>query len=159
MAAMTAGDLSAYLHAHIPLTRALAVEVVEVSEEIVRLGAPLAPNLNHRQTAFGGSVASLAILAAWGWLHARLANTAADFRLVIQHQEMEYLAPIDGPFTATCTAPPALAWQKFARALATRRRGRIDLTAEVSCDGRVAATFRGTYVALAGAAAPPGGIA
>jgi thioesterase domain-containing protein len=148
---VTAQELSAYLRAHIPLTRALELEVIEVSDAVVRLRAPLAPNVNHRQTAFGGSVACLAILSAWGWLHARLAGTAADSRLVIQHQAMEYLAPIAGPFTASCTAPPPEAWRRFSRAFASRRRGRIELAAEVTCGDSVAAKFTGTYVALPGA--------
>jgi thioesterase domain-containing protein len=71
---MSPATLQAYLHEHIPLTRALAVEVVEVGLQRVQLAAPLAPNRNHRQTAFGGSVASLAMLAGWSWLHARLAG-------------------------------------------------------------------------------------
>ena len=146
---MTADELGAYLGAHIPLTRALEVEVIEVSDALVRLSAPLTPNVNHRQTAFGGSVSSLAILSAWGWLHARLANGIPGTRLVIQHQAMEYLSPIDGPFTATCAAPSADVWHKFSRTLASRRRGRIELAAEVRCGGSVAATFTGTYVALA----------
>ena len=59
---MTAGDLSAierYLHEHIPLTTHMEVGVDRIDGTGVRLTAPLAPNINHRQTAFGGSVAAL----------------------------------------------------------------------------------------------------
>ena len=58
---MTAGDLSAierYLHEHIPLTTHMEVGVDRIDDTGVRLTAPLAPNINHRQTAFGGSVAA-----------------------------------------------------------------------------------------------------
>jgi thioesterase domain-containing protein len=147
---VTAAELSAYLSAHIPLTRALAVEVVEVNEQCVRLAAPLAPNLNHRQTAFGGSIASLAILAGWSWLHARLATVTPPARLVIQRQEMDCLAPVTDAFEAVCCAPSEAAWQLFSRALAERGRGRLELAAEVRCRGEVAARFRGLYVAVAG---------
>ncbi len=145
---MTTGELQAYLFAHIPLTRALALEVLEVCDSHVSLGAPLAPNLNHRQTAFGGSVASLAILAGWSWLHARLAEIAPNSRLVIQRQEMDYVTPIDAALTATCTAPASLAWSRFARALKSRGRARIELHVKVTCRDRLAASFIGSYVAL-----------
>jgi thioesterase domain-containing protein len=149
---MRAADLQRYLHDHIPLSRALAVEVEHVDPELVRLKVPLAPNLNHRGTAFGGSVASLAILSGWSWLLARLADRSPVPRLVIQEQTVEYLAPIDAAFEAVCAAPAEVAWLRFVRTLEGRGRGRLELTARVLSEGRLAATFRGLYVAIA----PPG---
>jgi thioesterase domain-containing protein len=152
-APVRAGELERYLHERIPLSRAIAVRVVHVGPEFVRLSAPLAPNLNHRQTAFGGSVASLAILAGWSWLLARVADRSPLPRLVIQEQTVEYLAPIDALFEAECAAPTDAAWQRFVRALDGRGRGRLALAADVTCGGRVAARFRGQFVAMAAASA------
>lgn len=146
---MTKTELQHYLTTHIPLTRALALEVLEVSDERVALRAPLAPNLNHRQTAFGGSVAALAVLAGWGWLHGRLAGFAPGCRLVIQRQVVDYLLPIDAEFTAECAAPAASDWYRFTRTLGLRGRGRIDLSVSVICREQLAARFQGAYVALA----------
>jgi thioesterase domain-containing protein len=145
---MNPATLQAFLHEYIPLSRALAVEVVEVGLERVQLAAPLAPNRNHRQTAFGGSVASLAILAGWSWLHVRLAGTSPLPDIVIQQQQVEYLAAVDDVFTAICAAPPDAAWRKFLRALEQRARGRLELTAEVRCRERLVARFSGQYVAV-----------
>jgi thioesterase domain-containing protein len=147
--AMRAADLERYLHDYIPLSRALGVHVVHLGPELVRLSAPLAPNVNHRRTAFGGSVASLAILAGWSWLRARLEDRSPVPRLVIQEETVEYLAPIDAEFEALCPAPAETAWRRFARALDERGRGRLELTTEVQSEGRVAAKFRGLYVAIA----------
>lgn len=58
-------DLEQYLHEHIPLSRAMGVEVQEADWNGVTLRAPLAPNNNHRETVFGGSASAVAILAAW----------------------------------------------------------------------------------------------
>ena len=149
--AMRAADLERYLHDHIPLSRALAIRVEHLGPELVRLSAPLAPNLNHRRTAFGGSVASIAILAGWSWLLARLIDRRPVPRLVIQEQTVEYLAPIGAAFEAVCPAPSDAAWRRFLRALDGRGRGRLELAAEVLCEGRVAARFRGLFVAIAGA--------
>ena len=145
---MNETSLQKYLYAQIPLSRALGVRVEEVGPERMRLSAPLQPNLNHRQTAFGGSVSSLAVLAGWSWLLARLAERSPVPAVVIQQQTVEYLKPIDDAFEAICTAPSAAAWQRFERALAARGRARLELTAEVRCRALCAATFRGLYVAL-----------
>ena len=50
--------LQAFLLAHVPLAGAMGVRVVEAGEAGVRLALPLAPNLNHHGTAFGGSVSA-----------------------------------------------------------------------------------------------------
>ena len=64
--------LQNYLHAHIPLSKAMQVEAIFASAEAIVLGAPLEPNINHRETVFGGSASALAILSAWSLLHTRL---------------------------------------------------------------------------------------
>ena len=56
-----------YLHEHIPLSKAMGATVLKVDLSGVVLSAPLEPNINHRETVFGGSASSLAILAACQW--------------------------------------------------------------------------------------------
>lgn len=140
--------LEHYLHEHIPISGPLGVRVLAAGAGGVRLAAPLGPNLNHRQTAFGGSLAALAILAAWSWLHLKLRGEGFVGRLVIQGNSMEYLAAAEGDFEADCRAPGAERWALFARTLAQRGRARIELDAEVRVGEALVASFRGQYVAL-----------
>jgi thioesterase domain-containing protein len=142
--------LERYLHEHIPLSRHLGARVLEAGPDAVRLRAPLAPNLNHRQTAFGGSISALAILSGWVWLHARLGGSRFTGAIVIQRSSLSYLAPGEGDFDAVCRSPDAERWARFAQALERHHRGRLDLEAEVLVGDRIIATFRGRYVALAG---------
>jgi len=145
---VTPAELRAYLHEQIPLAHAMQVEVLAVDDAFVELGAPLAPNRNHRSTAFGGSVSALAILAGWGWLRARLAAVEPLPQLVIQRQDIEFLRPVESGFDARCEAPPARDWHRFERAFAARGRARLELRVAVRCRGALAAEFRGAYVAL-----------
>ncbi|HJS46560.1 MAG TPA: YiiD C-terminal domain-containing protein [Gemmatimonadales bacterium] len=144
----TPAALERYLHEHIPISGPLGVRVLEAGAAGVRLAAPLAPNLNHRRTAFGGSLAALAILSAWSWLHLKLRGEGFVGRLVIQGNSMEYLAAAEGDFEAGCRAPGAERWALFARTLAQRGRARIELDAEVRVGEALVASFRGQYVAL-----------
>ncbi len=145
---MTAEELAQYLHAHIPLSRAMQVAVVAASPDGVVLGAPLAPNINHRDTVFGGSASALAILAAWSLLYLRLQHAGEPARLVIQRNHMNYDAPIRGAFTATAGAPDAAAWERFLRALRRRGAARVAVTAALAVDGQPAGRFEGEFVAL-----------
>jgi thioesterase domain-containing protein len=151
---VNSAELAGYLAANIPLTRALGVEVLEVGPQAVELAAPLAPNRNHRQTAFGGSVVALAMLAGWGWLRARLDHCVPPPTLVIQRQEMEFLLPVDDAFRARCREPLAAAWRRFSRALDVRGRARLELEVEVYCRERLVARFSGSYVAIIRDATP-----
>lgn len=141
--------VEAYLHEHIPISSAMGVAVVRAETDGVALEAPLEPNVNHRSTAFGGSCAAVAILAAWTLVHLRVRAAGFEGRVVIQRGATDYLLPIHGPFVATCTSPDASVWDRFHRALNRRGQARIELDAVVTSEGATVATFNGTYVAIA----------
>ena len=146
---MDARELEDYLHAHIPLSAAMQVTVVAVEASGVTLAAPLAPNINHRDTVFGGSASAVAILAAWSLLHTRMRAEDVAARLVIQSNAMEYLLPIAGNFTARSALAEPDQWPRFMRTFARMGRARLRVTAELESDGQVAARLSGEFVALA----------
>lgn len=147
---MTPSDLELYLHDHIPLSRAMAVQVISITEDNVVLGAPLEPNINHRDTVFGGSASSVAILAAWSLLHVKVLAAGFPSRLVIQSNSMDYLSPISGAFTARSALEPSANWDGFVRMLARKGVGRIGVGAELLYEGNVAGQLHGEFVAFAG---------
>jgi thioesterase domain-containing protein len=142
-------ELERYLHEHIPLSRAMAIDVRSVSLDQVVLRAPLAPNINHHDTVFGGSASAICILAAWSLVHVRLRVEAVASRLVIQRNVMEYLLPIEGDFSARATITDGAAWARFVQVLRRRGKGRIDIAAILDSNGRVAGRLAGTFVAMA----------
>ena len=147
---MTSAELQDYLHAHIPLSKAMEVSVLQSGHDAVVLGGPLAPNINHRDTVFGGSSAALAILAAWGLLHVRMSEAGLASRLVIQGSTMSYTRPIEGAFTATATIPEAERWSQFLKVYARRGRARITVGATLTFRQQTAGIFSGEFVALPG---------
>lgn len=146
---MSPSDLRNYLYRHIPLSAAMEISVDRVADDTVILRAPLAPNINHRETAFGGSVSALAILAAWALLHTRLRASGFVARLVIQRNSMDYLLPIAAAFTAASSVLPG-EWDKFQHMLARKHRARIAVACAVMCAGETVARLNGDFVALLG---------
>lgn len=146
---MTPSDLQDYLHTHIPLSAAMQVEVFTATPEIIELHAPLAPNVNHRGTAFGGSIATLATLAGWSLLRVRLDGMDPLPHLVIRRNTMEFLHPIPGAFSARTHFPEEVDWPAFLTTLAQRGKARVQLVVEVISANTVAARLEGTFVALA----------
>lgn len=140
--------LEDYLHAHIPLSAAMAVSVVSAGPSGVVLAAPLAPNINHRDTVFGGSASALAILAAWSLLHLRLRAEGLESRLVIQRNTMEYEQPILGGFGARSALLEPERWPQFIRMLERKGRARAAVGAVLQADGVEVGRFTGEFVAL-----------
>ena len=125
----------------------MAVNVVEATPFIVRLGAPLLPNINHRDTVFGGSASALAILAAWTILFVRLHNEGLDSRVVIQRNEMNYDKPVPGDFEAVALVDEE-DWQRFLKILKRRNRARITVAAVLEYAGDTVGRLSGDFVAL-----------
>jgi len=141
-------ELEQYLHEHIPLSKAMAVTVESVEQGAVVLRAPLAPNINHRETVFGGSASALAILAAWSLLHTRLRAEGIASRLVIQRNTMEYEQPILGEFAARSSLEQPEHWHQFTRMLARKGKARVTVSSVLEHRGQVVGKLTGEFVAL-----------
>lgn len=145
---MNPNELKTYLHEHIPLSKAMGVSVEEASPEKVVLGAPLLPNINHRDTVFGGSASALAILSAWSLLHIKLTSSGYATKLVIQRNTMSYERAIIGYFTAHALTPSPETWKAFTRMLERKGRARISVSSTLWYEGHEAGHFEGEFVAL-----------
>lgn len=141
-------ELEKYLHDHIPLSKAMEVRVRAASNENVILFAPLAPNINHRDTVFGGSASAVAILSAWCLLFVRLKIQAQSGRVIIHKNSMLYEKPISGGFTAIAQSPDEKAWLKLVDALKRNRMARITVTSTRDCDGQKVGQLEGEFVVL-----------
>ena len=147
---MSKDEVEAYLREHIPLSAGMAIDVLEAGPGGVTIQAPLGPNVNHRSTAFGGSVAALAILAGWTLVHVRLRAEGLIAQTVIQSSSVHYDAPIHGAFRAVTDPVEPREWSRFVRGITKHGKGRVHVSAGVLADGVRAATFTGAYVAIAG---------
>ncbi len=141
--------LRAYLYEHIPLSKAMGVEVVAAGSDGVRLSAPLEPNINHRDTVFGGSATAVAILSAWALVHLRLREADLSPEIVIQRHAMRFDLPITGTFMAASGIADPAGWARFVGTLRRKNRGRIHVVSQLTCDGRPVGEFEGDFVAAA----------
>ena len=141
-------DLEAVFQQNIPLTEALAVQVVSWQQQRLELHLPLAANKNHKNTIFGGSLYCAAVLAGWGWLHLRLQEAQiTDGEVVVHAGDISYPAPADSDIQIICEAPAAEQWDKFVKIYQRRGRARINLISQVfTTDGTLAAELSGQYV-------------
>ena len=141
--------LTEFLHAQIPLTRAIGLRVVESNAQRLVLEAPLAANVNHLGSAFGGSLHALPTLACYGALWTLLREAGLDGHVVVKRSSANYRQPVRGVLRATCERPPAKLVTAFMDDLRRHGKARMELTAVVDgADGKPAVEFSGSFVAL-----------
>jgi thioesterase domain-containing protein len=139
--------LERYLHDNIPLVQHMQIQVVSYDEHGLILSAPLAANINHKLTAFGGSLAALATLACWGvlWL---LLEPEPDLHIVVHESHIRYLRPVTDTLVARCALPDASARKHFVDTLQRRHKARLQMTSQIVQDDVLCAELSGTFVAF-----------
>lgn len=145
---MNAAELEQYLRQHIPISAPMGITVVESAPSAIRLRAALTPNLNHRSTAFGGSVAAVGILSGWCLLRVNLGAFEPLPDIVIQRTRVEYLDPIHTDFDALSLRPTDEKWDRFLRALTRRGKARLDIETGIYAGDQRVGHLSGEFVAL-----------
>ena len=142
-------ELQTYIHEHIPISIALGIEVKEATLDKVIVSAPLLPNINHKNTAFGGSLHAVATLSCWSLVFVNLQQYSEPTEIVIAKSEVDYLAPVNSDFTAECILNDRQEWIRFEAALRKKGKGRIKLNAKICQASKLAVDYHGEFVAIA----------
>ena len=137
-----------FIHEGIPLARDMALRLHDYDGERLALAAPLAPNVNDKGCAFGGSLVSVMTLTGWGLVELALRSRGEDCDVFVGESTVRYLSPVWDDFRSEAQLAAEADWATFFGTLAARGKARI----EVSCavpgdDGRPAATLAARFVA------------
>lgn len=143
---MTPQALEAKLHHEIPLSKAMAIRMVSVDPEQSSVFASLGPNMNHKSTAFGGSVHSVAVVACWTLITNFLEDQDVDY-VVIQRSQIEYAEPIASDFSSQAKWASSAEREKFEKTLERKKLARAKLRATVLCEGKACAILDAEFVA------------
>ncbi|WP_299772131.1 YiiD C-terminal domain-containing protein [uncultured Pseudoteredinibacter sp.] len=114
---------------------------------------PLAPNLNDKNTAFGGSIATLATLSGWSLVTLISRQLDLSSEVVVYHSEQSFDAPITADLHSIAKVPTE-DLESFADKL--EKEGRAKLTVDVEIFGQAnssqqpasaSARYTGKYLA------------
>ncbi len=145
-----AAELQQSILTEIPLTRAMQLTLRDYDGDTLTLAAPLAPNVNDKGCAFGGSLVSMLTLAGWGLVVLKLRSLDRDCDVFVQDSQVRYLAPVWSDFAATARLGDGESWDEFIATLQQRGRARAAVECRVPLDdGRDACTLQARFVAIA----------
>ena len=141
--------LELFLHEMIPLAKAMGVGVEVSDDRALVLTAPKEQNKNSLNTAFGGSLVSLATLAGYGvvWELMREVKTEKpEWHIVVKESRAAYKRPVIGDLRAICERPAQAAIAEFKEALARYGKAKLKLRASIVEDGNVAVDVQAAFV-------------
>lgn len=137
-----------YIQKNIPITKDFEVSIKSYENNKLIISAPLEKNINHRNSAFGGSMSAIAILSAWGLLFIKQKELELNNTLVIQSSNFSFLHPVLNDFEAVAYLPKKENFDKFLKILHKKGKARISIYSEIIVDNKVCGTHEGVYVAL-----------
>ncbi|MBD8897407.1 YiiD C-terminal domain-containing protein [Rhodanobacter sp. DHG33] len=143
-----AHDLVRFIRAKIPLAQAMDLELLAHDAHRLALRAPLAPNVNDKGCAFGGSLVSLMTLVGWGLVELELRARGQHCDVFVGESTVRYLQPIWADFHAEARLAAEADWAAFFDTLQARGKARIEVECSVpGTDGKPAATLSARFVA------------
>ncbi len=139
-----------FLHEMIPLAKAMGVGVEVSDDQSLVLRAPKEQNKNSLNTAFGGSLVSLATLAGYGvvWELMKKDGEAekAEWSIVVKESRAAYRRPVLGDLRAICERPAQAAISEFKDALKRYGKAKLKLRTRVIEGGETAVDVTAAFV-------------
>lgn len=132
-----------------PPVAALGARPLAYDGKMLRMGAPLAANVNDKGCAFGGSLSGLMTLAGWGWITLRLRLEGLDADVYVADSQVKYLSPLYGDLLAEAMPAADESWEQFVDTLQRYGKARIAMQARIPiAAGGEAAVLTGRFVAM-----------
>ncbi|MFM8337680.1 MAG: YiiD C-terminal domain-containing protein [Opitutaceae bacterium] len=142
--------LELFLHEMIPLAKAMGVGVEVSDDRALVLTAPKEQNRNSLNTAFGGSLVSLATLAGYGVVWELMRNERGAekpaWSIVVKESRAAYRRPVIGDLRAICERPAHAAIAEFKEALARYGKAKLKLKASIVENGVTAVDVTAAFV-------------
>lgn len=137
-----------FLFDNIPITREMGTEIITYKDDLVEIKGSLEKNINHKKTAFGGSINTFLTLSCWAMAFKLIKPMDEKAHIVIQESCVSYLKPISTDFVSTCSYTDTKGAAKYINMYKKYGRSRIELTSQIIIDNEVYASFKGKFVAF-----------
>lgn len=138
-------EINDYLNRYVPLFAAMQARLDRCDAAGLSMVAPLAPNINDKNIAFGGAMAALAALTGWALTRTTLNEHGETAEIVITESTQKFLRPVRGDIVTECQRPDAQAVERFIQRYRQHGKARWTVEVVIRADGEPAMTFTGQY--------------
>ncbi|GAA0209876.1 YiiD C-terminal domain-containing protein [Kangiella japonica] len=138
-------QLESLVHQEIPITRALDIRIDELNENSIRVMAPFEANKNIHNTAFAGSIYTVATIAGWSLVTSMAIHHQLEGSVVLAKANIQYKKPINGDIVAECQVDNNHLIDSFIASFQRKNRARIELDINLVEDGAIKATLHANF--------------
>lgn len=143
---MNKDELIKLLNEQIPTSKFMNVSIKKIDEHTISLSCPLSPNHNHLGTAFGGSLSTMLILAAYCQTYELIGGRG---HVLIKASETKFLRPVAEEILSLSYAPEKKNREAFLETFKRKGKAGIEVEAVIKlASGEVACTMKAQMVAL-----------
>ena len=125
-----AETLQRTIRSTIPLSEAMQFQIDHLDNRLIRVHAPLQPNINIHGTGFAGSIYATGILTGWALCQHLIHGTGESAELVVGKAEITYHSPVTGDFSCTSSVTDA-DLELLAARLQAGRTAKLPLTIQI----------------------------
>lgn len=139
--------LQEYIENNIPMSKLMRFQIESLRADDVRISAPLDIHVNHRGSAFGGSISSLLIMNGWVQVRLIMDDINPNAVVVATENTVRYLKPVLQNFTAISKPIDPAELQRFIHSYEHTGKARIKTSAVIITESgpEELAKFEGTF--------------
>lgn len=135
------------IFSQITLVKHLGLQAELVSKERVSFKALLSENLNHKSTAFGGSLYAIAVSSAYALVLAKLKESKVETEnIVIAQGQIKYIAPVDDDFVTDSQVQSVAENEIFLDRISANKKATLTVASKIFCNNKLCAEFIGLFV-------------
>lgn len=147
---MNFNEIQLKIEKEIPITQNMGVQFLEFTKDSCHTSVPLAPNHNHKGTAFGGSLFSVCTATAYGLMYSlQIKEKIIDYDLVIGEGTIKYLKPVTADFEVRASIHFS-DWEAMLKRIERSSFGKIKVRAQVFLpeSRTVLCEYSGTFILM-----------
>lgn len=140
----------AFLYAEIPLVQNMQLQLQNITESELKATAPITPNINDKQTVFGGSSAALMTICGWTLIKTNLEKLGIHNDVVIHKADNHWQKAQTDDLIIMAHVNPEISWTDIEKQLQTRNRShKLQVNCKVlNQSHEICSQMSGQYVIL-----------
>lgn len=139
-------EINSKIIQEIPMARHMGYSISELNVKLAKTFLPLAPNVNHLGTGFGGSLYAFGALTCYSVVLCNLSTLGIENPyVVIADGHIDYLKAARGDMSSSVEVPDQ-EHVEFLEAFQAKGVAKLKLEAKIISAGHVCAKFKGNYV-------------
>lgn len=138
-------QLESLVHQEIPITQALDIRIDELNDDSIRVMAPFEANKNIHNTAFAGSIYTVATIAGWSLVTSLATRHQLEGSVVLAKANIQYKKPINGDIVAECEVADSALIDSFKASFQRKNRARLELVINIVEDSIIKAVMTANF--------------